>query len=90
MAGMATALGIVAIGSPAATGSSRWPPAMSRNRSLPPARRPSSTTRQPPAEIKFVTGRVLDPEGKPIPNAAVSVYADQVCPLDDGFPEPDG
>ena len=35
----------------------------------------------------FVTGRVLDPEGKPIPNAAVSVYArTKYALLDDGFP----
>ena len=57
---------------------------MSRKRSLPLG---SHAPDSPSPGRMLVTGRVLDPEGKPIPNAAVSVYARTKYSLrDDGFP----
>ncbi len=76
------ALGIVAIGS-AATGSALAASDEPQSQSALGQLRPDSPT----SGRMFVTGRVLDPEGKPIPNAAVSVYArTRYALLDDGFP----
>ncbi|MFI5459789.1 MAG: sigma-70 family RNA polymerase sigma factor [Isosphaerales bacterium] len=39
------------------------------------AAKPEGVSQAPAAGRMFVTGRVLDPQGKPVPNAAVMVYA---------------
>ena len=39
------------------------------------ATRPDDTTQRPAPGRMFVVGRVLDPQGKPVPNAATMVYA---------------
>jgi len=39
------------------------------------AARPEAPSQAPAPGRMFVTGRVLDPQGKPVPNAAVMVYA---------------
>ncbi len=46
------------------------------NRSRPPQTRPASHEPQGPEPGRmFVVGRVLDPQGKPVPNATTMVYA---------------
>jgi protocatechuate 3,4-dioxygenase beta subunit len=45
------------------------------NREPPVAARPSDTTQRPAPGRMFVLGRVLDPQGKPVPNSMMMVYA---------------
>ena len=40
-----------------------------------PAAKPEVASQRPAPGRMFVTGRVLDPQGKPVPNAAVMIYA---------------
>ncbi len=39
-----------------------------------PAAKPQTVSQEPSPGRMFVTGRVLDPQGKPVPNAAVMIY----------------
>ncbi len=48
-----------------------WPPALARNDDANP---------KPAPGRMFVTGRVLDPNGKPVPGATVAVYARGLAP----------
>ena len=51
-----------------------------------PTSNPKSKIQSPKSGRMFVTGRVLDPQGKPVPNATVMAYAQAKVPgFDGGF-----
>jgi RNA polymerase sigma factor (sigma-70 family) len=73
-----TALTLLFIGA-IASGTASVALAPARQATKPEARhvaaQPDELNRKPGAGQMFVTGRVLDPHGKPVPNASVMVYA---------------